>query len=226
MKILSLSDPRVAAMSLKDCGEPLVSIDGLHPRLTIDESATNIAGLGYSPTFAVRKGVAHRLVHAAEGLPLSYRLLIKESLRPASLQKFYFERRLRKITAENPGLPEDEAVALTSRFVAPPWVAGHPSGGAIDVTLCDPNGRELDLGCAYDEDETASKGACFSSFDDLGSVAREYRSVLFHALEGAGFVNYPFEWWHWSYGDRYWAVTMQETHALYGPVEPVSPQVK
>jgi D-alanyl-D-alanine dipeptidase len=22
---------------------------------------------------------------------------------------------------------------------------------------------------------------------------------------GAGFVNYPPEWWHWSYGDKYWA---------------------
>jgi D-alanyl-D-alanine dipeptidase len=23
-------------------------------------------------------------------------------------------------------------------------------------------------------------------------------------LEIAGFVNYPSEWWHWSYGDKYW----------------------
>jgi hypothetical protein len=25
------------------------------------------------------------------------------------------------------------------------------------------------------------------------------------ALLGAGFVNYPPEWWHWSFGDKYWA---------------------
>jgi zinc D-Ala-D-Ala dipeptidase len=37
-------------------------------------------------------------------------------------------------------------------------------------------------------------------------------------------VNYPTEWWHWSYGDRYWAVMTDAPAALYGPVlaEPVA----
>ncbi|WP_329601537.1 MULTISPECIES: hypothetical protein [Burkholderia] len=39
------------------------------------------------------------------------------------------------------------------------------------------------------------------------------------ALTRAGFTNYPSEWWHWSFGDRYWAVTQNESHAIYGPVE-------
>jgi D-alanyl-D-alanine dipeptidase len=114
---------------------------------------------------------------------------------------------------------EPDAIALTSRFIAPPWVAGHPGGGAIDVTLCDCSGRELDLGCPYDADEIASGGACFSQFDGLSTHARKYRSLMFSALEDAGFVNYPFEWWHWSYGDKYWAVVKQQAHAVYGPIE-------
>ena len=24
-------------------------------------------------------------------------------------------------------------------------------------------------------------------------------------MTSAGFVNFPAEWWHWSYGDREWA---------------------
>ena len=32
------------------------------------------------------------------------------------------------------------------------------------------------------------------------------QSVLAKALHTAGLVNYPTEWWHWSYGDRYWAM--------------------
>jgi len=24
-------------------------------------------------------------------------------------------------------------------------------------------------------------------------------------LAGAGLVNYRTQWWHWSFGDRYWA---------------------
>jgi len=28
---------------------------------------------------------------------------------------------------------------------------------------------------------------------------------MFKVLEKVGFVNYPKEFWHWSYGDIYWA---------------------
>jgi zinc D-Ala-D-Ala dipeptidase len=219
MNWLNISDARVTAMPTVECGEELVAIVGLHPRLIIDDSAANIACLGYSPTFAVRETVASRLVDVVSNLPPDYWLLVKESLRPAALQRSNFERRLRNIRADHPDMSESDAIALSSRFIAPPWVAGHPSGGAIDVTLCDSHGRELDLGCPYDADEIASGGACFSQFDNLSTHARQHRSLMFAALEQAGFVNYPFEWWHWSYGDKYWAVVKQQAHALYGPVE-------
>ncbi len=35
-------------------------------------------------------------------------------------------------------------------------------------------------------------------------------------LSEAGFVNYPTEYWHWSYGDRYWAYMKKKPYALYG----------
>lgn len=38
------------------------------------------------------------------------------------------------------------------------------------------------------------------------------------ALETVGFVNYPAEYWHWSYGDRYWAYHVGHEFALYGIV--------
>ncbi|WP_406807061.1 hypothetical protein [Burkholderia semiarida] len=38
-------------------------------------------------------------------------------------------------------------------------------------------------------------------------------------MTDAGFTNYPSEWWHWSVGDRYWAVIQNESHAIYGPVD-------
>jgi len=37
-------------------------------------------------------------------------------------------------------------------------------------------------------------------------------------LHAAGLVNYPTEWWHWSYGDRYWAMATGAPAAIYGPV--------
>jgi D-alanyl-D-alanine dipeptidase len=41
--------------------------------------------------------------------------------------------------------------------------------------------------------------------------------VLGAALTAAGLVNYPTEWWHWSFGDRYWALATGAGAALYGP---------
>lgn len=31
-------------------------------------------------------------------------------------------------------------------------------------------------------------------------------------------LNYPTEWWGWSYGDRYWALMTGAPAALHGPV--------
>lgn len=47
--------------------------------------------------------------------------------------------------------------------------------------------------------------------------ARRNRDLLAAALDAAGFINYPAEWWHWSYGDRYWAFQTSRETALYGP---------
>jgi len=49
-------------------------------------------------------------------------------------------------------------------------------------------------------------------------VARSHRAMLVAALAPTGLVNYPTEWWHWSYGDRYWAHVTGATHAVYGAV--------
>jgi D-alanyl-D-alanine dipeptidase len=35
------------------------------------------------------------------------------------------------------------------------------------------------------------------------------------ALLKVGFVNYPYEYWHWSYGDRHWAYCTKVPNAIY-----------
>lgn len=44
----------------------------------------------------------------------------------------------------------------------------------------------------------------------------ETRQLLTSALAAAGLVNYPARWWHWSYGDRFWASVTEAPHAGYG----------
>jgi len=78
---------------------------------------------------------------------------------------------------------------------------------------------ELDLGCNYDEDEKSSGGRCFSFSENLPEEVKANRGTLFNCLREQGFINYPFEWWHWSYGDMYWAAVSNAPHAIYGAVE-------
>lgn len=60
--------------------------------------------------------------------------------------------------------------------------------------------------------------ACHTASAGIGTPAGENRRMLGAALSAAGLVNYPSEWWHWSYGDRYWAFATKAGNACYGPV--------
>ncbi len=107
---------------------------------------------------------------------------------------------------------------LTSRFVAPVEVAPHVAGAAVDLTLVDACGDELDLGTPIDATPEQSDGRCYFAADGIGADARAHRELLAQVLCDAGLVNYPTEWWHWSFGDRYWALVSGAERALYGPV--------
>jgi D-alanyl-D-alanine dipeptidase len=56
---------------------------------------------------------------------------------------------------------------------------------------------------------------CCASTDD-GAIRHQNRLVMIKALTAVGMANYPTEWWHWSYGDRYWALAAGAAAAHYG----------
>src|SRR5512143_2835680 len=61
-------------------------------------------------------------------------------------------------------------------------------------------------------------GACYFDAPQVMGQARAHRELLASALGRAGQVNYPTEWWHWSYGGRYSALVTGAPAALHGPV--------
>ncbi|MBX9447225.1 M15 family metallopeptidase [Dickeya chrysanthemi] len=217
-KPVALSDLRVSSIPVAECHEKLVDIVGIHKNIFVDDSLDNHSHLEYTPVFKVRESVAERLTRAANLLPDDYGFIIKESFRPVSMQKFYFNRRLKRLAAEYLTLSHEELVRLTSEFVAPPNVAGHPTGGAIDLLLC-LSGKICDMGSEYDMDIASSNGKCMSFCENISEKAQKNRNIMFSVLSANGFVNYPFEWWHWSYGDKYWAAMTNAQFALYDYVK-------
>jgi zinc D-Ala-D-Ala dipeptidase len=55
--------------------------------------------------------------------------------------------------------------------------------------------------------------------EKLPQYIQKNRSIMFTALKKAGFSNYPKEYWHWSYGDIWWAKRNKKKTAIYGVIE-------
>ena len=200
-----LSDPRVRAVPVRDRGEPLVTLDP-----------------GFGPAGAqVRAALALRLAAAQALLPDGVRLRVVEGHRHPEVQRAIIDRYSAQVRTAHPNADADELTALTSRFVAPMEVAPHVAGAAVDLTLVDARGRDLDLGTPIDATPEESRGLCYLDAPGVPAPAAALRATLAGALRSAGLVNYPTEWWHWSYGDRYWALVTGAPAALYGPVLPV-----
>ena len=167
----------------------------------------------------VRSSLADRLGVAQAALPLGIRLHVVEGHRTAASQQAIVASYSAELCAAHPGISADDLHRLSSRFVAPLEVAPHVAGAAVDLTLIDACGQELDLGTPIDATPEQSGGRCYFAAEDISRDARANRNLLARVLTDAGLVNYPTEWWHWSYGDRYWALSTGADHAVYGPVE-------
>jgi len=196
-----LSDPRVSAIPVQDCGEPLVRLDPCLGRRAF-----------------VRASLAERLYDAQGLLPAGIHLHVVEGHRSAAAQRAIVASYSAELCAAHPGISPTDLEVLSSRFVAPLAVAPHVAGAAVDLTLIDACGDELDLGTPIDATPEQSGGRCYFDAPGITPDARAHRALLTRVLGTVGLVNYPTEWWHWSYGDRYWALVTSAPHALYGPV--------
>ncbi|MGW2158596.1 M15 family metallopeptidase [Nonomuraea sp. NPDC001699] len=208
--VVLISDPRVSAVPVRECGEPLADVRG---RLRVDTRMADADG-AYAH---LRAGLLDRLEQAESALPDGFHLLIVEGYRPIATQRRIFEGYRAELLTTYPDMTPDESYIAASRYVSPVEVAPHTAGAAVDLTLCAPDGTEYDMGTEVNDNPEESGGACYTAAAGIPAEARAHRKILAAVLEPVGLVNYPTEWWHWSYGDRYWAMSTGAPTALYGP---------
>ena len=210
-KPVLLSDEHIIQIPVHDNGEALVDLRDL---------GISCPSPGPSAHHSlVRKGLGERLVLASRFLPRGIKLHVVEGFRPNQLQRRLYNDYRLELLSSDPTLTSSQSHLLASRFVAPIEVAPHVAGAAVDLTLIDHNDKPLDMGTPIDATPDASNGACYFEATNISSDARENRDLLADVLTSVGLVNYSTEWWHWSYGDRYWAYMHDREHAIYGPIE-------
>lgn len=171
-----IDDPALAAGLLVDVTE-------IDPTLVIDikyattDNFTKTAVYEDGRAFLLREA-AYALARAqavARGHGL--RIKILDAYRPLAVQRRFFER-----------VPDE-------RYVANPKKGSrHNRGAAVDVTLVDWNGRELEMPTSFDDfTERASPGA-----PGVNPVAARNAYFLSRLMVDAGFSPLKTEWWHFE----------------------------
>lgn len=83
-----------------------------------------------------------------------------------------------------------------ANYVTPPWKGSmHNRGAAIDLTIVDENGEELDMGTAYD---FFGKEA-HHTFKKHSKKIADNRKLLKDLMESLDLRPIRTEWWHYSY---------------------------
>jgi D-alanyl-D-alanine dipeptidase len=109
--------------------------------------------------------------------PLGLRFKIFDAYRPTEAQWKLWE-----------AFPSEEFVA-NPRKGSP-----HSRGVAIDLTLIDGSGKELDMGTGFDEMRPISHHAR----TDIPVAAQHNRFTLMGIMSAAGWDFYKNEWWHYQ----------------------------
>ena len=216
--VVLIGDERVRTIPVLECGEPIVDLIEAFPALTFDLHRDHVQKQSKSISLARRK-IGHMLVDAQEMLPKGYRLLIKECHRPMWIQKNFWNSYSQDLRSKFPSWSESQIYDECSKLNAPLDVAPHTTGGAVDLTLMMDDGTLIDMGTIFNASPLDTEMATYTEATNVSSEAQLNRRILSQALSRAGFVNYPTEWWHWSYGDKYWAFFKNAPAAIYASTD-------
>ena len=198
----------------KDCGEELISIENFFASSGQKIFLSPVWSKKDVPVMVLRKNALEKLLKASQGFKGKYFFKVTDAYRPVFLQRKLFAQVCREVKAEDNSLSEEEIKTRARRFVADPdfGVPPHSTGGAIDLTLADELGGELDMGTKID----ALDDRVETLSSKITPEQTSNRAFLLEMMEKEGFVNLASEWWHYSYGDQYWAAFYGKPAAIYG----------
>ena len=120
-----------------------------------------------------------------------YCLRVLDALRPQRVQEQLWEKLA--------GTPLEQYLAHPERGSI------HSFGMAVDLTLLDPQGIEMDMGSGFDELSELSHPALDSEHLALGTLSAAQiteRGWLRAAMRAGGFHGISSEWWHFDFGER------------------------
>jgi D-alanyl-D-alanine dipeptidase len=201
------------SIPIEDNGDSMVSVADYNLKIGHEYS---VLAPSTGENLILRREVCERLVQARKilkDLKPDYDLVMVYAYRSMEIQKTNFEKMKRELSFGDRADPE--AMERTHHFIAVPEMAGHPTGGAIDLLIIDENNKPLDFGTSMHALEVDSYNYC----PFISDTATINRKLLRRVMQEAGFAPYDGEWWHFSYGDREWAAYYNEPITFYKQLE-------
>lgn len=126
----------------------------------------------------LRYKTVKRLIEANEKfLKLGYRIKIFDCYRPLDVQKKMWQL-----------IPNPTYVANPAKGSI------HNRGGAVDLTLVDLEGKELDMGTAFDHFGIESA----HDYTKVSETVQKNRTLLKTIMESSQFLSFRSEWWHYN----------------------------
>jgi D-alanyl-D-alanine dipeptidase len=144
----------------------------------------------------------HQATRALQQEKRGWKFLIFDCLRPRSLQTKLFA--VVRGTSQQPYVADPRTGSL------------HNYGFAIDLSLEDVNGSEIDMGTRFDDFSTLAQPLHERENLTAGRLTKEHvenRLLLRKIMSEAGFIQLPIEWWHYD------ALPKLEVKAHYKIVE-------
>lgn len=163
-------------------------------------------------TAFLHKTAAKKLEKAAlllQNRKPGWKLLVFDGLRPRDVQQRLWDR-----------------VKGTEKqiYVADPQKGSvHNYGFAVDLSLQDEQGKEVDMGTPFDSFEPLAQPKLEERFLREGKLSPahvDHRRLLRDVMESAGFKQFTLEWWHFD------ALPKEEVKAHYPIVETLESTTK
>jgi D-alanyl-D-alanine dipeptidase len=199
-----------------DNGEPMVKANSYDATIVVQPALPDMKDITGDDIY-VRDEVAHMLADANARLQLAdLNLIVGYGYRAPAVQEQYWNTAIEKVRQEHPNWSEDQIEEEADHYAADPQVAGHITGGCVDLTI-GRGDKPLDMGAALD-DFTAA-GTLIKTFGE-GITAEQMsnRMLLYQVMTEVGFMPFFAEYWHFMYGDREWAYFSGLDASLYGPL--------
>lgn len=231
----AIADARIKKIPIIECHEPLIDLQvTYHPRMSVMQGEELVKAHTYIEDIdprsdkhtMMRKGVYDALVRMLQELDVlapqfgyavgDLEIKLFEGLRDLATQKELFDTKLTALQAANPHMSYEKAYAETTKWVSPYInnVPVHSTGAAVDIHLYNKKTHNF---CDMGRFNTGGKLAPMLTNFPLSPEQINNRLLFLIAATRAGLTSYVYEFWHFSYGDRYAAYWQENTdHAQYG----------